>query len=235
MNITTNGDFVSEIRNHLKANNKDDYTSARYILSVGYSYVEYLINNRPLSKVFRDLKSFTYVPCIEMEQVKSYKCDVAEFKTCDKIMKSKCKLPEIMQAKSGFIVESVTNINFEEEYDQLRSATDYKDKKKREFANNFKYFYVSSDNYLYLLNTTTEIVNVNAYFLDEQEAKCLSDCDDDCDECSSKLDDKFVCPEEFISTVRDQTLERILGGRQQIQEDEKPDMDEHQKTNAQRQ
>lgn len=232
MNIEKNGDFVSEIRNHLKANNKDDYVSARYILSVGYSYVSYLINNRRLSETLRDLDAFTFVPCLEMERVKSYKCDIAEFKTCDKIMKSKCQLPDIIQSKLGYLVESVTNIDHTEEYYQLRSAADYTIKKKRKFANNFKYFYVSSDRHLYLLNTTSEIVNINALFLEEEAAKCLSDCDDDCDDCKSKLDDKFICPERFKSTVRDQTLQKLLN-RVQVPRDEKPDLDENQKTNAQ--
>jgi len=232
MEIKTNGDFVSEIRNHLKANNKDDYVSARYILSVGYAYVKYFVNNRPLSKIFRSLDAFTYVPCIELERVRTYDCKIYQFKTCDKIMKSKKKLPSILQAKVGYVVESITNINFTEEYQPLRSAAEYITKKKREYADQFKFYYIDTEGYLYLLNTTNEIVNINAYFLDEGEAKCLSDCED-CDECKSKLEDKFICPGEFLSSVRDQTLKLILNGYKNIQRDERPDLDENQRSGGQ--
>lgn len=226
--IETNKDFVSEVKNHLKANNKDDRTSSRYILSVAYSYVEYLINTRPLSKVFRDLSTFTYVPCVEMEKVSSVKCDVAEFRTCKKIMRSKKEIPAIFNAKSGYIIESITNIDNSEEYHYLRSPKDYTQTSKRKFGKIKKYFYIA-DNYLYILNTQSEIVNINALFFNEKEAKCLSDCEE-CNECQFPLDNKFVCPKELISTVRDQTVNIILTGRRSISADENPDLDENQKT-----
>ena len=91
--IKTKGDFVSEIRNHLKSLNKDDYIPARFIISTAETFIQYLINTRPLSNTMRALNSFTMIECIEMERVKSHKCDVAEFRVAEKIMKSKKPLP----------------------------------------------------------------------------------------------------------------------------------------------
>lgn len=225
--IKTNGDFVSEVRNHVKGLTKDDHISARYILSVAHTYIQYLINNRPLSKVFRDLSSFTYVPCVPMERIKSVKCEVAEFRTCEKIMRSKERIPEIFNSKAGYIIESVTNIDSSVDYDPIRSIADFKKNSKREFGNEFKYFYIS-DGYVYIVNSTSEIININALFLDEEAALKLSDCEE-CDDCKSKLDNKFICPSEFLSTVRDQTLNIILTSKQ-IPEDENPNLDSNQKT-----
>jgi hypothetical protein len=227
--LKTNGDFVSEIRNHLKALSKDDYISARYILSVAYTYIQYIISTRPLSKIMRDISLFTFVSCVEMKKVKKHECGIIEFRVCDNIMVSKEELPDIFSADIGFIIESITNIDNSVEYRPLRSPSDYAKSKKREFGKKFQYYYISNKR-LYLLNSSHEIVNINALFLDEQAAKLLSECEKDCDECDSKLDNKFPCPEEFLSTVRDQTLQLLLGGHKQVVKDENPDMDSNQKS-----
>ena len=225
--INTNGDFVSEVRNHLKDLNKDDYISARYILSVVETYIQYLINTRPLSSVMRDRNIFTLADCIEMKRVKSHKCPIAEFKTADKIVRSKKKLPKIYKSSGGLIIESVLNMTESHEYQVLRSPKDFLNTKKRQFGSSFKYYYVAND-YLWVVNSTPELVGIIAYFSSEFEAKSLSSCEE-CDTCLSRLDDKFVCPEEFKSTVRDQTVQLLLGGNKQITEDENPDMDNNQK------
>ncbi len=229
--IKTNGDFISAVRNGLRLLNKDDYTSARYILSIATPYVEFIVNNRLLWKFFRDRGVFTLVKCVEMKRIKKVECEIAEFRLCDKIMSSKKKLPDIMNTKMGFAIEYIMNIINDKEYEPLRSPADYKNNKLRQFGHLFQYYYVS-DEYLYILNTTAERINMSAAFLDEEEAKCLSDCDDDCDECGSKLDDKFVCPSEFRSTVIEQTVQFIAGGKQ-LPEDSNPDMDSNQKTRTQ--
>lgn len=222
--ISTNGDFVSEIRNHLKALNKDDQVSARYILSIAYSYIEYLINTRPLSKTFRDNSVFTVAECVPLKRVDSKSCDIIEFRLCEKIMKSVHPLPKILTANSGFIVDSVLSLDGGVHYEPLRSLKDYKNTIKRPFGNKFKYYYIDGSNYIYLLNSTSERIDINALFTDEDEVKQISDCVES-DECFSKLDNKFVCPKEFLSTVRDQTLQVILGGNKQIVQDENPNMD----------
>lgn len=225
--IKTNGDFVSEVRNHLKANNMDDYIPARYILSTANSFLQYLINTRPLSSVMRDLDVFTVLDCFEMRRVKSYTCDILEFRTCDKIMKSTKKIPKLFNGKSGWLIESVLNVTDSQEYDPLRSPKDFLVSKQRQFGNKFKYFYIQND-YLYLLNSTSELVRVNGYFVDEDEVNKACGCGE-IDECASKLDAKFPAPDEFVSQIMGQTVQLLLGGRRQITPDENPNLDENNK------
>lgn len=228
--IKTKGDFVSEIRNHLKSLNKDDYIPARFIISTAETFIQYLINTRPLSNTMRALNSFTMIECIEMERVKSHKCDIAEFRTAEKIMKSKKPLPNIFtNSKIGYIIESILNIDYSTEYKPLRTPKDFKNTKNRQFGGNSPYYYISN-NYIYILNSTSEIITINALFQDENEALQMSDCKEDCYECRSKLEEKFVCPEEYISTVRDQTLQLLLGANKRVVEDENPDLDSNQKS-----
>lgn len=226
MNIETNGDFVAEIRGDLKALNKDDYVSARYILSKAYGYVEYIINNRPLSHFLRNNKVFSTCSCIEMIEIDKIKCDIAEFRICDKIMRSKKKLPDMLSNKSGYAIEYVMDIVNSKEFDPLRNVKDFADAKKRQFGGVFKYYYVA-DGYLWLLNSTAEAVNISAAFLGE-----CSECGKDCDECKSKLEEKFVCPKEFLSSVKENVLQVLLN-RTRIIEDTQPDLDANQKSEKQ--
>lgn len=222
--LKTNGDFVATIRNDLKALNKDDYISARYILSVAYGYTEYIINNRALFRLYRDARIFNLCSCIELKRVKSYECEIGEFQTCKKIMKSLKKLPDIMVGKNGFIVEYVLSVDNGTEYEPLRNAADFGNQKLRQFGNHFKYYYIDSNNYIYLLNTTTEAVNVSAAFLGE-----CAECGKDCDECKSKLEEKFIIPQEYLSIVSEQTLNRIMNGNKKIITDENPNLDSTEK------
>lgn len=226
----TKGDFVSEIRNHLKSTNKDDYISARFIISIANSFVEYLLNTRPLSNTMRSLNHFTPIDCIEMKKVSKHECEIAEFKVVDKIMKSKKKLPTIFNSsKIGYIIESILNIDNSTEYKPLRTPKDFKNSKERQFGKKLKYYYISNG-YLYLLNTSAEIVSINAMFYDEFDALSVSDCKEECYECRPKLEEKFVCPDEYLSTVRDQTIQVLLNSHKRVVEDENPDLDNNQKS-----
>lgn len=223
----TQGEFVSEVRHHLKALTKDEFTSARYILATAKSYVKYLVSNRAQSNIYRDVSNFVYVPCVELSRESKISCDIVEFKQCDKIMKSKKVLPEIYSMNSGPIIESITNFDNSVKYERLASLADYTKTKKRKFAKSATY-YTMANKYLYILGSTTEIVNINFLPEDEREAKQLSSCNK-CDDCSSALENKFVCPTKWLSTVRDQTVQLIASINKAIPEDEKPDLDSNQK------
>lgn len=223
-----NKDFVSEVRNHLKSLNKDDYISARYILSIGYNQVQYIINNRPLSKIYRNQDVFTNVGCVEMRRIKSHSCPIGSFRTCDKIMRSKEKIPKLFNAKSGYLIESITNIDHSEEYQPLRNPKDFSSNKKRQFSKHIKYYYIHNE-YLYILNTTSEIVNISGMFRNPNDAKKISTCDS-ANECLSPLEDKFVCPDEYRAIVISETVNLLLSGNKAIPEDENPDLDSNQKT-----
>lgn len=227
----TKREFVSEVVHHLNSLNKDSRRSPRYILSTAVSYIQYLINSRPLSALFRDINNFTSVDCVEMERIDKVSCEIAEFRVCDKIMRSKKKLPEIYSSTIGLLVESVTNIDSSTSYDKLNSIAHFKETQKRKFGGLFKY-YIIQDNYLYILGSTPEIVSINFFPLDVKKAKELSSCEE-CDECASELDAEFNCPQAFLSTVRDQTIQLIAGTLLAIPTDENPDLDVNQKSKKQ--
>ena len=226
----TVGEFVSDVKNSIRALDKDSRVSSRYIHSLAQNYTDYLLSQRPLSDAMRDSSIFTEVTCVEMERIKSDKCAVVEFRKCDKIMRTKCKLPQLYNSKVGQILISVLNITGDVEYEQLRSPADYTNTKKRKFPLAKKYYYISNEN-LYILGTTSELISITGLFADELEALKFSSCSEESvGECSSALDYRMIIPNKYISTVKDQVIQHILTTRQAIPEDELSNLDSNQKT-----
>jgi hypothetical protein len=226
----TVGQFVSDVNNSLRGLTKDDRVSGKYIHSVAKDYTSYLMSQRPLMDVMRDTTIFTEVPCVEMIRIKSDKCDIAEFRKCDKIMRSKCQLPEIYNSGMGLVIISVTNMTGDTEYQKLRTAAEYKTQSLRRFQKATKYYYIVN-NYLYILGSTNERVTVTALFQDEREALSFSTCSDSGEsQCKSAYDFKMVVPDKWRSTIKDQTVEHILRTYKSIPEDENPNLDSNQKS-----
>jgi len=227
------GNFVSDVSNSVKALTKDDRISGRYIHSLAKDYTSYILAMRPLRDAMRDSTIFTEIPCVEMQRVRSDKCDIAEFRKCDKIMRSKCKLPSVYNSSMGAVIISVTNITGETEFEQLRTPSDYKQQQRRKFAKTSKYYYISNG-YLYVLGSESERITVTGLFQDEREALTFSSCSDQTNqECLSAYDYELIVPDKYISTIKDQVIEHIVKTYRSIPEDENSNLDSNQKTNQQ--
>lgn len=228
----TVGEFISDIKNSVRAQTKDDRISSRYIHNLAKDYTNYILSQRPLSDVLRDSSIFTEIPCVEMVRVMADVCDIAEFRKCNKVMKSHCKLPDLYNSTIGPLITSVTNITGEVEYKALRSPADYVKAQKRKFQTATKYFYISNG-YLYILGSTPERVSVNGLFSDELESLKFSACNEDIGECESVYEYKMIIPNKYISTVKDQVVQHILRSRKQLPADELANLDNNAKSNLQ--
>lgn len=228
----TKREFVSEIKGDLRAHNIDQRVSPRFILAKADDYVKDIIHQRKLTSLLWDSSFVTPLDCFEMERIEKIKCPIFEFRTCDKIMRSKKKLPEVMITSMGDTIISVTNaVNDAQhhiDYQRLYKPTDYASQKKREFGGVTAYYYVL-DGYLWLLGTTNRLVNIVAVFNDENEVNEASECTE-CDECAPALDSKFVCPEKYRARVKRLVLEDLFSFYKRNIVDENPDLDENQKS-----
>lgn len=225
----TVGEFISDVKNSVKAITKDDRISSRYIHSLGKDYTSYILSQRKTSDAYRDSTIFTEITCVEMIRIKSDVCDIAEFRKCDKIMRSKCKLPDLFNSVDGPVIIAVNNITGEIEYQKLRTPADYKLQQKRKFVLATNYYYISNG-YLYIVGSTPERISIIGLFSDEFEAKKFSACNDEITECSDVFDSKMIIPNKYISTVKDQVIQHIVSTNKSIPTDELPDLDSNQKT-----
>ncbi len=101
--------------------------------------------------------------------------------------------------------------------------------KKRKYRRKESAYYYIKDGYLYLPDSKNELVDLSMIVLDKDEAEKVSECSPS-NNCKSKLDSEFVCPDRFLDVVVRDTIQEVGSFYRTSVKDENPNMDENQKT-----
>lgn len=218
-----NKKLVSRISNSINSVNKDARVSKRYILEVATSKAIFLMSQKFRDRsLFRESNVLTTINCFELEKIDKYKCDIVEFKSCNTVMKSKCKLPELVNSKYGPSLKEVTNIDFSIDF-RPTTPFKYRRDKRRDGFGEDRFWYIK-DNYLYLPDSDVMTVSLALYTPNTYEAVKVSGCNDS--ECLNPWDFEFACSNKLLEVVIQQTIQEIFM-RLQVVPDENPNMDEN--------
>jgi hypothetical protein len=110
--MITNNEFVSRIVNNLKALSKDAHISRRFILGIGRMKSAFLISQKiDEMTMFKEEGLITTVDCFRLESVDVKSCEIFEFRLCQNLMKSVCKIPDGFFGKNGSSIVSVLSID----------------------------------------------------------------------------------------------------------------------------
>ncbi|AGO47579.1 structural protein [Cellulophaga phage phi4:1] len=217
---------VDRIARSLKSVNKDDRIPKRQILSVFQSHLEFLIaqklNDRSL---YREEGVYTLIECLEMEKVDTYSCDIIEFRSCNKVMRSKKKLPKIINSRFGPGVRNVTNIDYSIEYYPTTPAK-YRNSKLREEQVETKNYYIKNGHPT-LPESTTQLINLEVITLETYLLSGVSSCAEDT--CKSYWEYEVPTSDKLTLIAIQETLKELLTGRQ-LPEDENPNMNSNEKS-----
>lgn len=218
-------EIVDRIQTKLRQLSKDRWMSARFVLSVLESKTKFLLSQKLYDRtLYRESNLYSQIECFEFDKVDRISCDIIEFRTCQKIMKSKERLPELIYSRFGDSIRIVSNIDQTERLDKT-TPQDYIRSRKRKFNHNPPMFY-ERDGFLYLLNTQMEVAFVELLTLDTETAENL-DCGCEKDNCKSALDYPFIGSDKLQEVVIQQTVQEIAQTYLQIQPDERPDNNEN--------
>lgn len=226
--MKTNGHFVSRVSQGLKALTKDGRVSNRYILTIGRDKARYLMAQKlDEMTLFKEEGIITHIPCVEFieESVKS--CDIFEFKRCHSLMRSKEKLPEGIFGKNGSGIVSVTSVDAGKDYDYITPRR-FAGLSKRKYVIRDSRFYYVRDGYLYLPNSTTELLDIDMIALDKSSADMVSSCKES-SFCESHWDLDFICPDRFFDLVVQDTIQEVANFYRTSIPDTNPNLDENQK------
>ena len=223
--MATYGETVSRIINTFKALSKDNKLYRRHVLKVLLDKTTFYISQKLQDKsLFRESNLFTTLDCFEMKSIEVIKCDIIEFRSCKKLMRSKKKLPKLIYSKYGASILEVTSIDGEYLFIPV-TPQQFKLNKKRVGASEVNQsFYYIKDGYLYLPDSDVRIVSVNLLTLDTYEKEQCSSCSDQ--KCKSFWDFEFVIPDKLLEVVVSETIKEISFNRQ-IQEDQNPNLQDN--------
>ena len=230
--MITNAEFVSRIVNNLRALSKDSHISRRFLLRIGKTKAKFLMSQKldELS-LFREDGIISTIECFRLKKIDSKSCSIFEFNLCDNLMRSVEQLPEGIFGKTGAGIVSVMSVDGGQEYHYISPQRYALLKRRSKYARDTSRYYYVKDGYLYLPNSTTELVEVRMFALDKAEAENACDCDDSKQpSCKSVWESDFVCPDRFLDLVVKDTLQEVASIYRSSQPDENPNMDEYQKS-----
>lgn len=229
----TNGEFVSRIVNDIRSVNKDDVVPKKWILNIGKSKAKtYVAQHWFDLGLYEDASIVTYIPCLEMVEVKAIDCCDDLIPICKTLYRSKKRIPGLIGIASGTSsIIRITNIDNSRIFTRT-TLRDFINDKQRMFSGvGDQFVYYVEDGYIYLPEETAAKINVKLITIEKREAMKLSSCGDshDFDFCKSAWDDEFVAPLKLMEAIATQTLQEVLS-RVQTPEDENPNMDSNEKT-----
>lgn len=216
-----NSEIVSRVLNTLKALTKDNRLSRRHVLYTLQQKSKFLISQKLNDKsLFKEDNLYKVVDCFELKELDVYNCDIVEFRSCNKLMKSKKKLPELIYSRYGASLKEVTSIDGEYLFKPTTLSQYRVDKKRAGFNDKLSFFYIK-DGYLYLPNSEVQVVSLYILTADAYEAEQCSECSDK--KCDSVWDFEFNCPDKLLEVVIQETIKELSMNRQ-IQADQNPNL-----------
>jgi hypothetical protein len=217
----TKAEAVSEVMNTLRLNNKDEHRSRRFILSLLEKNALFLISQKFAERsILAEANLYSYIPCFEFEKIESKKCDVAEFRLCNTLMKSKKPLPKLVFSRLGSSIRDIVSLDGNFKFTFV-DEVQYRRNKKRQYSlKNEVYIYLGADNHLYIPDHEIFSVDLTVLTTKPEDADSCSSCKEE--NCEPNWSKNFICPDKLVQTVFSQTLQ-VLGMNRQIREDENPD------------
>lgn len=226
--MITNKDFVSRVANSIKAITKDGRISRRYILNIGRTKSKFLIAQKlgELS-LSRETSLIKDIPCVPFIPINIKECPIIEFKLCTNIMRSKSKVEGLINSKSGSGVVSVVSLDDGIEYREI-TPSQYRRNKQRKYSK--KYFYYVKDGYIYLPDSTNEMLDIEIINVEMEKNKKLSSCSEET--CTSVWDQDFVLPDRLLDLVIKDTIQEVASIYRSSIEDENPNLDSNIKSQS---
>jgi hypothetical protein len=214
-----NKELVSRVSSLLKGNSKDGRISRRLILATAEIKAKFLISQKLNDmSLYREQNLYTTISCIELEDIDVIKCPLVEFRTCNKVKRSKLKLSELIHSRFGHSLKEVTSLDGQFSFENI-TLSQYRRNKNRTLQKTRGYFYIH-DNYLYIPDSEVKVVNINVLTQDLYDLEQCSECGD---KCKSAWDFEFICPDKLLEVVIQETTKE-LSLTKQIQEDGNPNL-----------
>jgi len=194
----TIGEIVSRIRTSAKINRPHTAISDRYIFSLVRKHAAWLIRRQDSSS--RLMKMNSVFQTLDIDLVEVDKVTYPGMTSGVTVMRSKDKLPIMLQGYFGPLIRSITSIDGGYDFYPTYPETYERITKQKTFKYNTKKYYWFLDGYLYFPNIEWDVVRITAAFEEGITAinKDLSD------NCLSKQERNYNVPEFLFGELESQ-------------------------------
>lgn len=212
--MNTIGDSVSRVRNTVKGVKEDAFITDRFIYSLILKYAKVLIRRQDNeNKIMRFQSLFEVIPCVPLIEVDKIEACCSNIKTGCTFMRTKDKLPQILEGVYGPLFRSVTSIDGSTELRKTYPTTYLSMTRSTTFKYNTNKYYWYLDGYLYFPNIQWDSIRVEGLW--EEDINYLK-CDGDV--CTKRQDNQTHIPEYLFAEIEAMVL-KDLGFTLQIPQD----------------
>lgn len=219
--MSTLRSYISSIRSMFRLTTSDAELSDRAIASE-LKYVKGLLIKREtdLRRLFNSPNIFTDIPCVEMERVPLSSC--CDYESDCYISKSKYKLPKIADNKRGLLVQGVYSLNKRDKFSDTNNPSRYANYLRIYPNGNKKFYWISTDGYLYITDPNVDIITISAHFTEDIDPNLFSCIEvEDCP--INPLDTEFKIPDYLEAAIMEMTYERITNTYKRSKKDPQED------------
>lgn len=238
--MTSIRSYISDINNSLKAVNLDGFFPPKYLFIKTQSITaDFIKKDNTSNKMLYKSQGWLPLNCVIMEEVPVTTCNVNVY-LCQKLLKSKYRIPQIFESRYGALVRQVTSIDFSNSYEPVFSAKLWTNTQKREFKS--KKYYFIEDGYIFIPIpkgelSTPSIITMDIYPKSTKEVDIFNSiqdcgsCKPDEQICKSILDYDISLPLYLEDDVKKELVLQLLGSYEKLQKDEYPNLNQLDPTN----
>lgn len=205
--MTTVGDIVSRLRNIVKATNEDAFLTDRFIYSLVLKYAHLFIKrDKQIQSVLAYSALIQSIPCLELIEVDkvSDRCCAGIKSNCT-IMRSKERIPDIIESTNGPLFRSIASLDNSTEFTLTTPTTYISSSKTTTFKYNTTKYYWYVDGYLYFPNVDFEYVKVEGLFeKDLSDVFCAVE-----KKCIKRQDEKTFIPDYLLAEIESSVIKEL--------------------------
>lgn len=203
--MITIGDTVSRVRNIVKGVKEDAFLTDRFLYSLILKYAKLLIRRQDNeNKIMRFQSLFEVLPCVELIEVDKIEACCGGIKSGCKIMRTKEKLPTILEGAYGPLFRTVSSIDGSIEMFRTYPTTFSAMSQSTNFKYNRNKYYWYLNGYLYFPNIGWESVRVEGLW---DASIAMYTCDGDV--CRPRQEDQVHVPEYLFAEIEQMVLKDL--------------------------
>ena len=206
MPAVTIGEFVSRVRNMIKAVKQDAFLTDRFLFSLISKHARWLMkredSKNKLMRFSSVMQSIDYFELKEIDKVEAHctgiKSDCVIKRTCEKV-------PTFMQGYYGPLIRAVTSIDGSEQLQPTNPSTYLSLSNSKSFKYNKTKYYWYLNDYLYFPNLEWEAIRIEGIFEDDiSKFNC-----DTCDDCVLRQDQLFNVPDYLHAEIESNVMKDL--------------------------
>lgn len=202
----TIGEGISRLRILIKSVKQDATLSDRFLYSMILKHGKLLMRRQDnLNRIMKFNSIFQALNFVELEEVDKIEAQCKGIKSNCTFMRTKHKLPKMIEGYWGVLIRSITSIDYSEQVHHTYPTTYEQMTTQKYFKYNKKKYFWYLDGHLYFPNLHWDAVRVEGIF---EEDISKYNCDEE-DDCIFMQDRQMPIPDFLFSEIENMALKEL--------------------------